>query len=227
MFPRLTPAILVASLAVGLAACSSIPAAPVGPTSPASRAVAPAIAEGSQATAIESRMPSPTIAPKPAPTAPDTGNVGGPVTPALSIEPVGTSAIRVTLADPAAKAWRLTVAGTGAHAADRWSLTVETGDVAPVITTVDTVNGVDGQPQEQPGLEMGDANGRVCALNLPVCLRAASVVLPQDGNGTLVLELTRTDATVALDVTGGTATWTTDPFVLGPWTTTEAFPWAA
>lgn len=229
MFPRPAPAALVAALAVILVGCSGIPAAPAAPVSPAVSAPAASQAPaGGSAAVVDSPKPSPTTAPSPVPTAiPDTGNVDGGVTPALSVEPAGSTTIRVTLADPAAKAWRVTVSGTGAHSADRWTLTVETSDVAPVITTVETRNGVDGAPQERTALEAGDTTGRVCAANLPVCVPASSLALPRDGNGTLVVELARTNAAVALDVAGSTATWPTDPFVLGPWTTTEAFPWSA
>jgi hypothetical protein len=147
------------------------------------------------------------------------------------VEPVGAVSIRVTLVDPAAKAWRVTVAGvgssTGEAAPGSWTLTVETGDVAPVITTTDTLNGVPGEPQEQQGLETGHPTGRVCSVAVPVCIRAASVVLPHDGNGTLVVEIGRSDTTVGLTVTGATAGWPNDPFMLGPWTTTSAFPWGA
>ncbi len=180
------------------------------------------VATGSAATPVPTPAASPAI---PAATAiPDSGNVDAPVTPALSIEPVSALAIRVTLADPSARAWRVSVAGMDGTA-ERWTLTVETGDVAPVITTNETVNGVDGEPQELAGLEAGDATGRICSVAMPVCVRAASVVLPHDGNGTLVLEISRTDTTTALSVTGSTAGWPAEPFLLGPWTTTTAFPW--
>lgn len=219
MLPRSTPAVLVATLALGLIGCSGIPAAPATPAEPAG----PTPLAGGSAATLHPTV-EPTVAPATA--TPDSGNVEIPVTPGLSVEPVGSSSIRVTLADPAAKAWRVTVAGTGAQGADRWALTVETGDVAPVVTTTETAGGVDAEPLEQPRLEMGDASGQVCSASVPVCLRAPSLVLPHDGNGTLVLELARSDAGASMSVTGGTATWTTDPFVLSSWTTTEAFPWA-
>ena len=226
MFLRPTPVVLVAALAAGLVGCSSTPAAPVAPAS----ASPTAAAEQSAVTQPASSEPSPAT-PTAIPAAtPDSGNVNAPVTPALSVETVGAVAIRVTLADPAAKAWRLTVAapGSAGGSADAiWTLTVETGDVAPVVTTTDAQNGVPGEPKEQPGLEAGAGTGRVCSLAVPVCVRAASVVLPHDGNGTLVLELGRTDTTTDLTVTGSTAGWPTDPFALGPWTSTEAFPWGA
>jgi hypothetical protein len=213
MSPRVTP--LFAVLALALAACTGATA----PTMPSRPSVSP----------VPTRpVASPAAAPTGTPAATasaDSGNVNAPGTPDLSIEPVGAQAIRVTLVNLDAKAWSVSVAGTGNQAADAWILDVETGDVGPVITTTEAAAGVAGDPVEQPGLEAGDPAGRVCSTTLPVCVVAKSIVLPDGGNGTLVLELLRTDTSVALAVSAATATWPTDPFVLGPWTTTEAFPW--
>lgn len=218
MFLRQTPIVLVAILA--LDACSGA-VAPAAPAVSSASATPPATLASSAPTSSSAAM-------APAATAtPDSGNVDAPVTPGLSVETVGALGIRVTLADPAAKAWRVTVAGAVGDTADSWTLTVETGDVAPVITTVETVNGIVGEPQEQTGLETGDATGRICSVAVPACVRAGSVVLPHDGNGTLVLEISRTDIVTALDVTCATAGWPAEPFVLGPWTTTAPFPWGA
>jgi hypothetical protein len=228
MKPRLAPILVSLPLTAALLACSAgapvttSPGAKGAPTLPA--AAAPASAAPVAATPSS----APIAAASPAPAAsPDEGNVDGPATPDLSIVPVGAEAIRVTLADTAAKAWRIIVAGTGSRAGDRWTLEVETGDVAPAITTVDTRAGVDGDPQEQVALEMGDTAGRLCSAVVPVCVAARSLQLPAGGNGTLVLELARTDASAPLAVTAATAPWIGEPFNLGPWTTTEAFPWEA
>lgn len=230
MSPRIASSIAAASLALTLAACAG--AGPLPSASPASAtqtpltSLAPAANPSTATTGPASASATATAAATASANASaDSGNVVAPVGPVLSVEPVGALAIRVTLSDPAAKAWRLVVAGTGASAGDRWALTVETGDVFPVIMTRDTIGGVDEAAREQPGLEAGDGHGRVCALSVPVCVRSASVVLPADGNGTLVLEMARTDTTTPLRLSGATAIWPGDPFVLGPWTTTEAFPW--
>jgi hypothetical protein len=220
MSPRVAPAIAAASLAIALAACS----AAATPTAAPTDAMHP--------------VPVPSAVPTPAATTPvappittpsiDAGNVTDSTAgPEVSIEPAGTGTIRVTLADPAARAWRIAVEGTGDHAGDAWVLTVQTGDVAPDITTIETANGVTGEPVVQEGLQAGTAKGRICAASLPVCVVASSVALPSGGNGTLGLELIRTDPAVAMNVAGSTAAWPADPFVLGPWTTTEAFPWEA
>jgi hypothetical protein len=230
MSPRVAP--FVALVAVVVAACSATgsgsgSAAPSFVTVPAPAAASPAATVGPSAVAaVPSARRRPTARPRPTVT-PNTGNVDAPVTPELSIELQTASTIRVTLLDPSAKAWQVIVRGTGGRATNRWLLTVETSDVAPVITTTDTTRGVEAQPVEQPGLETGATTGKVCSSSLPICVRLASVRLPNGGNGTLVLSLTRTDPAVAMSVAGATARWPTDPFVLGPWTTTEAFPWDA
>jgi hypothetical protein len=221
MSPRVTP--FLAVLVVAVAACAGTSA----PAAPHQSAVAPIVTPTVAPAATPAVAPSaPTAPARPAATASaDAGNVNAPGTSDLSIEPAGAAGIRVTLGNADAKAWRVSVAGTGNRAADAWTLDVETGDVGPVITTTETAAGVAGEPIEQPGLEMGDASGRICSATLPVCVVAKSVVLPAGGNGTLVLELVRTDGSVPLAVSAATARWTSDPFVLGPWTTTEAFPW--
>ena len=220
MSPRIAPILVPALTAVAIAIAGCAGAA-VGPTGPvASPPVSPAPVTTPEPTAVAtSALATATVRP-------DTGDVAADQSgPQLSVEPVNAQAIRVTLVDPEAKAWRLVVDGTGDHSGDRWVLQVETGDIGPVITTSETVPGVQGQPVEQPDLESGIGRGQICSTILPVCLRAVTVRLPDEGNGTLVAELVRTDAALPLRVAGSTASWPTDPFVLGPWTMTEAFPW--
>lgn len=227
MSPRFVPSLAAAALSLVVAGCagagtmgatSAVPSASTTPASPVAAATSAPTAAPTSA---------PTVRPSAAPTAsPDSGNVEDPAGPVLSVEPISAVAIRVTLADPAAKAWRVSVSGTGAEARSRWDLTVETGDIAPAITTRETLGGVASEPVEQTALESGSPAGRICSVAVPVCIRAASVVLPADGNGTVVLEITRTDTTAPLEVTGATAAWAGAPFILGPWAATESFPWA-
>jgi hypothetical protein len=219
MSRRFASLLLALSLAAALAACAAAPSA-----APASAPSSPNPTSSPAATPAPT--PAATLVATPAATStPDTGNVDGPGTPDFSVEPSGAQTIKITLTAPDAKAWRIAVAGTGDHAADRWDLTVETGDVAPVITTTEAPGGVAAEPVEQPKLELGTAKGKICSTTLPVCLVASSLSLPADGDGTIVLDLVRTDAGAALSVTAATAAWDGDPFVLGAWTTTEAFPW--
>jgi hypothetical protein len=213
---------MVALVAFTLAACSS-----TGGGSPSFAAVPTPAAANHVATLGPTAVAAvPTARPLPTAT-PDSGNVDAPVAPELSVEPQTANTIGVTLVDKNAKAWQIVVHGTGDRASNSWVLSIETGDVAPVITTTETKKGVEAQPEEQPSLEMGVTTGKVCSTSLPMCVRLASVRLPRSGNGTLVLALTRTDPAAAMSVAGATARWPTDPFVLGPWTTTEAFPWDA
>lgn len=226
MSPRFAPVVALIAVALALAACSgSGTASGTGPPSFVALA-APAPAKPAATAAPIATAAAPTARPR-ATATPDTGNVEAPITPELSIELQTANTIGVTLVDRSAKAWQIVVRGTGDRASDRWVLTVETSDVAPVITTTDTKGGVEAQPVEQPGLEMGVTTGKVCSASLPMCVRLASVRLPHGGNGTLVLALTRTDPAAAMAVAGATARWPSDPFVLGPWTTTAAFPWDA
>ena len=218
MFSRVTP--LLAVLALALAACAGSVTF-VAPSEPSSAPTTTHLAP------VATPLPAVTPSPRAATASPNTGNVDAPGAPDFSVEPVGSQTIRVTLVDADAKAWQLVVTGAGSRAADSWTLTVETGDVGPGITTNETKAGAGGDPVEQTALELGDASGRVCAATIPVCVIATSVVLPDGGNGTLVLDLVRTDTALPLAVSAATAGWPSDPFVLGPWTTTEAFPWDA
>jgi hypothetical protein len=162
--------------------------------------------------------PAPSATTPPASTPPATAN------PDLAVERAGRGAIRATVTDAAAKSWRLVVAGTGSHAGDRWTIEVDTGDMGPVVAASETINGHEGEAVELATLEEGGANGRICATRLPVCLDAATFRLPQ-GDGSVAATLVATDAAAPLTIAGGHAAWPSEPFVLGPWTTTDAVPW--
>lgn len=187
--------------------------------------VAGCTAAGQTTHATSSPTPSATIAPSatieptpPASTPPATAN------PDLAVERAGRGAIRATVTDAAAKSWRLVVAGTGTHAGDRWIIEVDTGDTGPVVAASETINGHEGEAVELATLEAGGTSGRICATRLPVCLDAATFRLPQ-GDGRLAATLVATDAAAHLTIAGEHATWPSEPFVLGPWTATDAVPW--
>jgi len=170
---------------------------------------------------------TPNSVPTPEPTeSPITGDVegtgGGPE---LTVEDVSSDTIEVTLEDPAAKAWRLVVSGTGARATDRWEILVETSDVEPVITATEVRNDKVVDVLDLTGFGDGTAAAGGCHPSLGVCLDSDGFSVPADGDGTFSARLTLQDATVPLTVRGGTAGWPSEPFVLGPWTDTEAFPW--
>ena len=205
----------------------------VAPAITASFVVIIVAACGASAGASPSRAPSTTPQPipvvTPEPTASqDAGNVDGDTTgPELTIVRVDAETIDVTLADPDAKAWRLVVRGVGERAADRWEIQVVTGDLRPDITATEIRAGRTMDVMDLSGFADGTAAAGGCHGTLPVCLSSNGFRLPRDGDGTFSARLLLSDAATLLMVTGGTASWPGEPFILGPWTDTEAFPWGA
>lgn len=217
MSARVASVILAGSLAlIALCGCASAPA--VTSPSPAPIAQAPRVTPVPLPT---SSVPDPTPAPTPI-----QGGVGGAEGgPLLSVEAVDDDTIQLTLDDPAAKAWRLVVAGTGAQAGDRWEILVETGDIEPLITATEVRDGNVVDELDLTGFGSGTAAAGGCHSVLPVCLDSTGFSLPADGDGTFSVRLDLPEAGVPLTIRGGTAGWPAEPFVLGPWTDTEAFPW--
>jgi hypothetical protein len=206
MSARLAPALTVAVLLV--AACGG--AAPEASRPPAAQPVA------TQATATPDR-------PDPTPVIGDV--VAGHGGPELTVEPLGGDAMEVTIRDRAAKAWRLTVAGVGEKAADRWEILVETGDTGPVITATEVVDGSVVDTMDLSAFADGTAAAGGCHSTLPACLDSDGFSLPSDGDGRFSVRLHLPDVHTPLVVGGASAAWTGEPFVLGPWRETDPFPW--
>ncbi len=157
---------------------------------------------------------------------PDAGNVEEqPVGPMLSIEPVDANTVRATIGGADARAWRLVVAGTGDQAADRLEIVVETGDVAPAIAATEIRDGQVVGVMDLSGFGDPTAAAGGCHATLRVCIDSDAFRLPAGGDGRLTVTLTRMNDTGPLTIVGGTAGWPGEPFILGPWTETEAFPW--
>ena len=131
----------------------------------------------------------------------------------------------MTLVDASAKAWRLVIAGTGALASERWEILVETGDVEPLISATEIRDGQPVDVLDLTGFGDGTAAAGGCHSKLPVCLDSTGFTLPADGDGTFSVRLDLPEAGVPLSIRGGTAGWPSEPFILGPWSDTEAFPW--
>jgi hypothetical protein len=213
MFPRAARPCL-ASLALLLAAgCAS--AAPPAVT-PTASPVEP------QPTPIAWPSFEPPSPPTPRP---DAGNVGGNGYPELTVETQGPGAVRVTIVDPAAKAWRLVVAGTGARAGDRLVLLVETGDTGPSITATEIRDDAVVGEMDLSGYADGTAAAGGCHGTLGACVDSHGFRLPADGDGTFSVRLALVEPTAALTITGGTATWPAEPFILGPWQDAPPFAW--
>lgn len=218
MSPRLAPVITVSVAVLVVAAC----AASAGLSVPSARAPStPASTPASRPT------PGPTgPAPSSENPSPDSGGVDQDGRPLLSIELVKPDTIQATLEDPKAKAWRLVVQGVGDLAGDRLEIVVETGDVGPSIEATEIRAGKVVDVMDLSGFSDGTAAAGGCHGTLPVCIDSDGFRLPTDGDGTFSVRLTLLGHDTPLRVTGATATWPGEPFVLGPWTETEAFPWA-
>jgi hypothetical protein len=222
--------VLAIAVAVGLVAGCVSAAAPspagtpttrptVGPSEPPD--VVPTTPPG----VAPEPVPSPEASPAEPTALPEEGNVEDlPMGPVLSVESIGKRSVRVTLDDLDAKAWRIVVAGTGDLANDRLRLTVETSDVAPLISVVETSDGQVVDRIDLSGFGDPTATAGLCHPTLGVCVDADAIRLPANGDGRLVVELERT-ADGSVSVTGATAGWPGEPFILGPWSTTESFPW--
>jgi hypothetical protein len=217
MVPRSAPA-LIAALVLGtaLAACGSAAVAP-DPSAPA-RPV------------THAPLPTPIITPDAQPdptpaTTPIVGDVDGAIGgPELTIEQVDDDTIIATLDDPEAKAWRIVVAGTGDRGGERWEIVVETGDIGPVITATEVHDGVEGEVMDLTGFWDGTATAGGCHSTLPVCIDADGFDVPE-GDGRFAARLELPEAMVPLTISGGTAGWDGEPFILGPWQETEVFAW--
>jgi hypothetical protein len=220
---RTAPLILATLALLAVAGCAA--SAPASSPSFTAVAQAPRPTPIALPTVAPDPRPSPTEAPSPTAIRGDVdGNTGGPE---LTVEDVDASTIQVTLRDPAAKAWRLVIGGTGDRSLDRWEINVETGDVEPIITATEIRNDAVVDTMDLTGFSDGTAAAGGCHGSLGVCLDSDGFSLPSDGNGTFSVRLTlQGDASEALTVGGGTAGWPAEPFVLGPWTDTEAFPWS-
>ncbi len=203
---RLSLALPIIVLAV--AACGSA----ATPTLPATGSVDPT------APATPSQPATPVTTPSPS-VEPGQGNVDEQY-PELTVELGDGYVISVT--DPAAKAWKFDVRGTGILAQDQLEIVVETGDIQPFAEARIHVGGQLVDVLEMDGMigeETVSAGG--CHPTLQVCFGSDSISVDYEtGRATLVLERIEPGA---FAVQGATADWPGEPFILGPWRTTEPF----
>lgn len=180
-----------------------------------------AAAAGPSATVAPSEPSSPTASPRPsAPpkTLPPTGNTGSGY-PELTVSADGPGYV-IEVADPAAKAWRIVFGGTGTLAADRLELLVEVGDIAPAVQVSIVIDGETVEVSELGGiLSTPTSAAGGCHPTLQVCYSSGGIGIDLQG-GTVGLILERLEAG-SFTILGETATWPAEPFVLGPWQTTE------
>lgn len=223
MVPRSAPA-LIALIALAVTACTGAAAPVASPSAVLPVTHAPRPTPIVSSPAVDPSTPPATQAPSPDPW-PNTGDVDGFTGgPELTIEGLDDDTILATLDDPEAKAWRLVIEGTDELEGERWEIVVETGDIGPVITATEIRDGevVDVLDLTGFGDETAAAGG--CHAALPVCIDSEGFDLP-DGDGRFSVRLDLPDADAPLLITGGTAGWDGEPFILGEWHDTEAFPW--
>jgi hypothetical protein len=185
-----------------LAACSS--------AAPATPAASPS--------AVPDRTLVPT-GPSTAPATPGQGNVDG-QNPELTVELSDGYLVAVT--DPEAKAWRIEVRGRGLAANDRLDLIVEVGDTAPGAEARMYVRGglVDVLPLGSL-IDNETAAAGGCHPTLDVCFSSGTIsVDPVGGTVTALLEALDGGG---VEIRGSSAGWPEEPFVLGPWRTSEPF----
>lgn len=194
--------LLALALALAAAACGPAAVAPT-PTPPASPPATPPLTGGNAGNG-------------------GTGNVDGTTHPELEVlEQPGR--LLVALTDPAGKAWRLRIAGTGANADERLEILVETGDVEFTVLVRSLSGGELVDETELTGLVgVPTAAAGGCHPTIEVCYGSTGFDLPADGNGRLEVALELPTNTDPLTVTGATSGWT-EPFVFGPWVETETY----
>lgn len=213
--------ILVASIAILVAAaCTAAPIAS-SPSAPSSGPVSSAPAP----TPIP--VPSVTPAPTATPTPPvDEGNVEGDVYPELTVEAIDAETLRVTLDDPSAKAWRLVIAGSGDLRFDRLEIDVVTSDVAPLITAREIRDSEVVSEMDLSGYAYGTGAAGGCHATLGVCIDSDGFRLPKNDNGRFRFRISVADVTGPLAITGSTAGWPGEPFILGSWVDTDSLKWS-
>ena len=218
MTPRRAPLLLATIALLAVAACATSAVAPT-PAPPAAGPVASAPAP--------TPFPTPNVVPTPAPTATppvDQGNVEGDDFPELSVETLETGTLRVTLEDPEAKAWRLVIAGSGDQQFDKLRIEVVTSDVEALVTVTEIVDSEVVGTTDLTGYGRTSAAGG-CHATLHVCFGSDGFRLPRNDDGRLVVRLSVADADGPLAITGSTAGWPGEPFILGPWVATDTFTW--
>jgi hypothetical protein len=225
MSTRFAPLAVALLILLAAAACAAPTAVAPSPVAPVAVAPTPPLPTPTPVPTTDAPTP-PVTGPDPTST-PNAGQVDGSGNgPLLTVEFPGDRLVDVTLEDAAARAWRVVVAGTGALAGDRFEIVVEAGDVGPVISATEVRGGdvVDTIDLSFYGEDTAAAGG--CHRTLNVCVDSSSFTFADDGTGRLRTRLNMPDpANGALTITGGTAGWPAEPFVLGPWSDTEAFAW--
>jgi hypothetical protein len=209
-------AFLVPVLALGLTACSGATGTVTPVPSASVPTPAPVNAAPSTGAPVGQVEPSTDEDPTLPPT--NQGNVGQ-VFPELSVS-LADGVYALDLTDPAAKAWRIVVAGLDAQAQDRLEVEAEIGDVGPAVLVRAIVGGRTVDETELTAF-LGDptATAGGCHPTLQVCFAAQGIsVDPENGSLKVILEHVETGR---FRIQGASASWGDEPFVPGEWRTSE------
>jgi hypothetical protein len=216
--PRRAPLLLATIALLAVAACATSTVVPT-PAPP----VAGPVASAPVPTPIPS--PNPVTTPAPTPTPPiDQGNVDGDRFPELSVETLDPGTIRVTLEDPEARAWRVVIAGSGDQQFDKLRIEVVTSDIEALVSVTEIVDSEVVGTTDLTGYGRTSAAGG-CHSTLRVCFSSDGIRLPRNDDGRLAVRLSVADVEGPLAITGATAGWPGEPFILGPWVATDTFTW--
>ena len=104
---------------------------------------------------------------------------------------------------------------------------METSDIEPVITAREIRDSEVVNEMDLSGYSDGTAAAGGCHATLHVCIDSDGFRLPHNDNGRFRVRLSVATATGPLAITGSTAGWPGEPFILGPWVTTDTFDWSA
>jgi hypothetical protein len=205
-------ALLVATAALIVTACGASAVTTLAPATPTPVPAQPNL------TPVPGSTEEPIATP-----APPEGDVDGAQegAPELAIESDGTDSLEISVADSTAKAWRIRISGT--NEADRLELIVETSDIAPGIH-VDEIVGNEvvatddlTRMPDEPTVAAGG-----CHRTVGVCFSSDGIKL-DDANGVLTARFTFRDPSAPIAITGSTAGWPAEPFILGDWHDSQTF----
>jgi hypothetical protein len=190
-----------------IAACTT----PTGAATDRPSASAPR--SGGPSVATASATPTPPTAPV------ASGATGGTsaVRPDVSVEPLGGDTYRITVADPDAKAWRMTIQPAD-DSGPFLRVVVETSDVSYSIDATAVT-----PPADRTRVHLRRPNtAPICELTTGACLARGGVRSPGNPSRHAVSFLVTLDAAKAVAISGGIAEWSSEPFILGPWLESEA-----
>ncbi len=199
----LVPLALAAACTAPTGAATSAPGASRAPTT------APAASPSAAAPTLPPTTATSSVPPATGETAPGY--------PDVSVEPLGGNEYRVTVADPEAKVWRLTIRAAEGSPGAALRIVVTTGDIRYAVdATVIT------PPAAPRHVHLRRPNAAaICEPTTGACLAPDGVRTPGNPSRNAASFTVTLDPDRAVTLTGATAAWADEPFVRGPWQVAE------